>query len=36
MSVELRDLNKADGVEDKTWLLSGDQDRKVTPPPPTR
>lgn len=29
-------LNKADGVEAKTRLPSGDQARKVTPPPPTR
>lgn len=28
-------LNKADGVEANTWLPSGDQERKVTPPPPT-
>lgn len=29
-------LNRADGVEARTWLPSGDQDRKLTPPPPTR
>lgn len=29
-------LNSAEGVEARTWLPSGDQDRKVTPPPPTR
>lgn len=29
-------LNRADGVEARTWLPSGDQERKVTPPPPTR
>lgn len=28
-------LNTADGVADSTLLPSGDQDRKVTPPPPT-
>lgn len=29
-------LNRAAGVEARTWLPSGDQDRKLTPPPPTR
>lgn len=29
-------LKMAEGVEARTWLPSGDQDRKLTPPPPTR
>lgn len=29
-------LKMVDGVEARTWLPSGDQDRKLTPPPPTR
>lgn len=29
-------LNRAEGVEARMWLPSRDQDRKLTPPPPTR
>lgn len=36
MNSLMSDLNRADGVEARTWLPSGDQDRKLTPPPPTR